>query len=156
MESYNWNKLAEITGNSYNFVQDNLSKSRKNVIRGLHFQKPPYPQTKLVSCIRGAIIDVVVDLRKDSPTYKYHWNFELSSDNGRMLLVPQGFAHGFLTIEDDTIVSYKVDNYYHPETDGGINWLSDLGINWPIGIEDAIISPKDEELPFFTNEAFEL
>ena len=146
-ESYNkffFNNISEI-----NFVQDNESKSRKGVIRGLHFQKPPFEQTKLVRCVNGKILDVVVDLRISSKTYGKSYSVELSSKNNKQLLVPKGFAHGFQVLSEAAIVSYKVDNYYNPKADSGIIWNDkDLSIDWNLDIKP-ILSAKDLKLiPF--------
>ena len=131
------------------FVQDNESKSIKGVIRGLHFQIPPFEQTKLVRCVSGKILDVVVDLRKNSKTYGKFFSIELSSKNNKQLLVPKGFAHGFQVLSKTAIVSYKVDNYYNPKADSGIIWNDkDLSIDWNLEIKP-ILSAKDLKLiPF--------
>jgi dTDP-4-dehydrorhamnose 3,5-epimerase len=130
------------------FVQDNESKSGYGVLRGLHFQKPPYPQAKLVRCISGSIMDVVVDLRKDSPTFKKHYSVELSADNKFQLFIPRGFAHGFVVLNDEAIFSYKVDNLYAPTHDGGIRYNDpELAIDWKLPKEAIKLSLKDQELP---------
>jgi dTDP-4-dehydrorhamnose 3,5-epimerase len=131
------------------FVQDNHSRSEPSgVLRGLHFQKPPFAQSKLIRVIKGAIYDVAVDLRKSSPTFGKWQAFELTSDNFNILLVPQGFAHGFCTIVPGTEVQYKVDNFYSPECDAGIRWNDpDLNIPWPT--KDPVLSAKDAVLPYF-------
>ncbi len=148
-ESYNKNKLDKII--NIIFVQDNESKSNKGVIRGLHFQKPPYAQTKLVRCVIGKILDVVVDLRKNSKTYGKSFSIELSSDNNLQLLVPKGFAHGFQVLSETAIVNYKVDNFYNPKSESGIIWSDkDLLINWKQDLEQ-IISKKDLKLESFKN-----
>lgn len=131
-----------------NFVQDNQSMSQKGVLRGLHFQAPPYAQGKLVRVIGGAVLDVVVDIRKESPAYGKHFALELSAANKTMLWVPEGFAHGFLTLSDDTVFHYKCTNFYNRDSEGGIVWNDpDLAINW--GIADPLLSDKDRELPAF-------
>ncbi|HHE45962.1 MAG TPA: dTDP-4-dehydrorhamnose 3,5-epimerase, partial [Candidatus Moranbacteria bacterium] len=132
LESYSQKEFKK-QGIDINFIQDNHSFSKqKGVLRGLHFQKPPFAQSKLVRVIRGRIYDVIVDLRKKSPTFKKWQGFELSSENFLMLLVPRGFAHGFITLEDNTDFVYKCDNYYHPESEAGIIWNDvNLDINWP-------------------------
>lgn len=133
------------------FVQDNHSKStEKGVTRGLHFQDPPFAQSKLLRVIKGSIYDIVVDIRKDSPTYLKWEAFELSEKNFFSLLVPQGFAHGFCTLEPNTEVQYKVDNFYMPAHEKGIRWNDpDLNIPWPV--KDPILSQKDSQLPFVSN-----
>ena len=131
-----------------NFVQDNESKSSYGVMRGLHFQKPPYAQAKLVRCVRGSVLDVAVDIRKDSPTYGKHVAVELTEDNHRQLFIPRGFAHGFAVLSDTAIFQYKCDNFYHPEADGGISILDEsLGIDWKIPTDKVILSDKDTKHP---------
>lgn len=126
------------------FVQDNESMSSHGVIRGLHFQAPPYSQSKLVRCVKGRVLDVAVDIRKGSPTYGQHVAVELSEENHRELFIPRGFAHGFAVLSDTAIFQYKCDNFYTPEADYGINIKDDdLGIDWLIPIEKAILSDKD-------------
>jgi dTDP-4-dehydrorhamnose 3,5-epimerase len=132
------------------FVQDNESKSTKGVLRGLHFQKPPYDQSKLVRCLEGSVMDVAVDIRKGSPTYGKHVAVELSGKNKRQLFVPKGFAHGFFVLSDSAIFAYKVDNIYAPESDYGIRYDDqDLNIDWGITKEEVQLSKKDENLSFF-------
>ncbi len=132
------------------FVQDNESKSSKGVLRGLHFQLPPYDQAKLVRVISGAVIDVAVDLRKDSPDYGKHYSILLSGENKKQLFVPRGFAHGFVVLENDTIFSYKVDNIYAPEFESGIIWNDpDLSIDWKLNGITPLLSDKDKELQSF-------
>lgn len=132
------------------FVQDNESKSSKGVLRGLHFQLPPYDQAKLVRVISGAVIDVAVDLRKDSPDYGKHYSILLSGENKKQLFVPRGFAHGFVVLENDTIFSYKVDNIYAPEFESGITWNDpDLSIDWQLNGITPLLSDKDKELQSF-------
>lgn len=131
------------------FVQDNESCSTYGVMRGLHFQKPPYAQAKLVRCVKGAVLDVAVDIRKGSPTYGRHVAVELTEDNHRQFFIPRGFAHGFAVISDVAIFQYKCDNYYHPEADGGISILDEsLGIDWKIDTYKANLSDKDTKHPF--------
>lgn len=131
------------------FCQDNMSLSAQvGTVRGLHFQVPPQPQAKLVSVLRGRILDVAVDMRAGSPTFGRHVAVELSSAEGNQLFVPRGFAHGFCTLEPDTLVMYKVDGFYAPDCDAGIFWADpDLGINWPVTVDRAHLSPKDQKLP---------
>lgn len=132
------------------FVQDNQSRSVKRVIRGLHFQKPPHAQAKLVRCTRGCVVDVAVDLRRNSSTYGCHVAVELSEANRLQLFIPQGFAHGFAVMSDEAVFEYKCDQYYAPESEGGISILSpELKIDWPICVADANISPKDLQLPLW-------
>ena len=132
------------------FVQDNESKSTFGVIRGLHFQRPPYAQSKLVRCVRGAVLDVAVDIRKESPTYGQHVAVELTEDNHRQIFIPKGFAHGFAVLSDIAVFQYKCDDFYHPESEGGISLLdSELGIDWKIPTDKAILSPKDTKHPIF-------
>jgi dTDP-4-dehydrorhamnose 3,5-epimerase len=127
-----------------NFVQDNESMSSYGVMRGLHFQRPPFAQSKLVRCVKGRVLDVAVDIRKGSPTYGQHVAVELSEDNHRQFFVPRGFAHGFVVLSETAVFQYKCDNFYAPEADGGINIKDDtLGIDWQIEIEKAILSDKD-------------
>lgn len=130
------------------FVQDNESCSSRGVMRGLHFQRPPFTQSKLVRCVRGRVLDVAVDIRKGSPTYGRHVAVELSEDNHLQFFVPRGFAHGFAVLSDTAVFQYKCDNYYHPEADGGIA-ITDgsLGIDWRIDPEHAILSEKDTKHP---------
>ena len=140
LESYNKSTLDPIL--STTFVQDNESASQKGVLRGMHFQNPPYGQAKLVRVIKGSVLDVVVDLRKDSKTYGKHYKHVLSGEHKEQLYIPEGFAHGFLVLEDDTIFSYKCSRYYHAASEVSIMWNDPtLGINWQI--EDPIISEKD-------------
>ena len=126
------------------FVQDNESCSTYGVMRGLHFQRPPFAQAKLVRCVRGAVLDVAVDIRKGSPTYGQHVAVELTEDNHRQFFIPRGFAHGFAVLSDVAIFQYKCDNYYHPKAEGGISILDEsLGIDWKIDASKAILSEKD-------------
>ena len=130
------------------FVQENESKSGYGVLRGLHFQKPPFAQAKLVRCISGSIVDIVVDLRTDSPTYKKWFSVNLSGDNKLQLFIPRGFAHAFCTLEADTDVAYKVDSYYAPDCESGIIWNDpDIAIDWPVAADDVLLSEKDAVLP---------
>lgn len=132
------------------FVQDNESCSAKGVLRGLHFQRPPFTQSKLVRCVKGAVLDVAVDIRKNSPTFGKHVAVELTEDNHLALFVPRGFAHGFSVLSEIAVFQYKCDNFYHPETDGGISILdTSLGIDWKVSFEDAILSEKDKHHPMF-------
>jgi dTDP-4-dehydrorhamnose 3,5-epimerase len=150
-ETYNRKVLKE-NGIELDFVQDNHSLSvDKGILRGLHFQTEPFAQDKLVRVISGSVYDVAVDLRKSSPTFGKHVAITLSSDNWLQLLVPKGFAHGFVTMENNTEVIYKVTNYYSPENDSGILWNDPrLGINWPISTDQIILSDKDKVQPRFS------
>lgn len=149
LETYNDLKF-KAAGLNCSFVQDNQSKSAKGVLRGLHFQKPPYAQGKLVSVVQGKVLDVVVDIRSYSKTYGQSFQLELNSERKNMLYVPPGFAHGFLTLEDETIFTYKCTCNYHPESEETILWNdTDLAINW--GIENPIISEKDKNGLEFRN-----
>ncbi|MBL3519329.1 dTDP-4-dehydrorhamnose 3,5-epimerase [Aliarcobacter lanthieri] len=148
VETFVSNKLEEFLGYKIDFCQDNESKSSKGVLRGLHYQLPPFAQTKLVRVISGCVLDVAVDIRKDSPTFGKYVSVELSSENKRQLLVPRGFAHGFVVLEDDTIFAYKVDNYYSPECDRGIAFDDDsLNIDWILKKEELNLSLKDTKQP---------
>jgi len=132
LEFYNKKAFEENIG-SVNFVQDNESKSSKGVLRGLHFQKPPFDQAKLVRCIEGEVLDVAVDIRKNSPTFGNHVSVILSGDNKRQVFIPRGFAHGFVVLSESAIFSYKVDNWYAPEYEAGIHWNDNkLNIHWEI------------------------
>lgn len=127
-----------------NFVQDNESMSSYGVMRGLHFQRPPYTQSKLVRCVKGAVLDVAVDIRKGSPTYGQHVSCLLTEENHKMIFVPRGFAHGFSVLSETAVFQYKCDNFYAPQADGGISILDEsLGIDWQIPTEKAILSEKD-------------
>ena len=133
------------------FVQDNESMSSYGVMRGLHFQKPPHTQSKLVRCVKGRVLDVAVDIRKGSPTYGRHVAVELTEDNHRQLFIPKGFAHGFAVLSDVAVFQYKCDEFYHPEVDGGISIIDDsLGIDWKIPTDKAILSEKDTKHPLLT------
>jgi dTDP-4-dehydrorhamnose 3,5-epimerase len=144
-ESFNEKEFKEKIGD-VNFVQDNESCSAYGVIRGMHFQRPPYEQAKLVRVVKGAVVDVVVDLRKDSPTYRHIWEVYLSEENKRQFFVPRGFAHGFLSLRDNTVFQYKCDNFYNKESEDAILWRDEpLPAFWSkyINIEDAKVSEKD-------------
>lgn len=145
MEVYNKEVFME-NGIDVDFIQDNHSRSSKNVLRGLHYQLPPYTQDKLVGVVEGAVLDVVVDIRKDSETFGQHIAVELNSENKQMLFVPKGCAHGFITLSDSVYFQYKVDSKYSPEYDRGIIWNDPkLGIDW--GIDNPLVSDKDAKLP---------
>ncbi len=158
VETFRADKLEEFLGYKINFCQDNESKSSKGVLRGLHYQLAPAAQTKLVRVIQGSVLDVAVDIRKGSPTFGKHVAVKLSSENKRQLLVPRGFAHAFVVLEDDTTFAYKVDNYYSPQNDRGILFSDeDLGIDWTLNIEELNLSPKDKVQPKLseTNDIFD-
>ena len=128
------------------FVQDNQSKSSYGVLRGLHFQKPPYSQSKLVRCIKGAVLDVAVDIRKGSPTFGKHVAVELSEENHRQLFIPRGFAHGFAVLTAEAVFQYKCDNYYNKESEGAIAWNDpQLAIDWRIPADEVLLSEKDRQ-----------
>lgn len=130
------------------FVQDNESKSSYGVLRGLHFQKPPFAQSKLVRVIKGAVLDVAVDIRKGSPTFGQYVSVELTSDNHRQFFIPRGFAHGFSVLSEEVIFQYKCDNFYSPQSEGAIAWNDpDLNIDWRIPIEEVVLSEKDSKHP---------
>ena len=138
-------KVTPILGHSINFVQDNESMSSYGVVRGLHYQRMPYTQSKLVRCVKGAVLDVAVDIRKGSPTFGQHVAVELTEDNHRQFFVPRGFAHGFAVLSETAVFQYKCDNFYHPEADGGISLEDEtLGIDWKIPDELKILSEKDK------------
>ncbi len=147
MESYNKQSYSNI-GIDEDYVQDNQSLSEKGILRGLHFQAPPFDQGKLVRVIKGAVLDVIVDIRKNSPTYGKHYAIELTEENFKTFWVPSGFAHGFTTLADQTIFSYKCTNYYNQASEGGLMWNDpDLGIDW--GIQNPILSDKDTKNALF-------
>lgn len=150
-ESYS-KKVFDEAVRTVGFVQDNESSSSYGVIRGLHFQRPPFCQSKLVRCVRGKVLDVAVDIRKGSPTYGQHVAVELSEDNKLQIFIPRGFAHGFAVLSETAVFQYKCDNYYAPQAEGGISILdSSLGIDWRIDPEKAILSEKDTRHPIFAD-----
>lgn len=150
-ETFRQDKLDEFIGYKINFCQDNESKSSKGVLRGLHYQLAPFAQTKLVRVIQGKVLDIAVDIRKGSPTFGQHISVELSAENKKQLLVPRGFAHGFIVLEDNTIFAYKVDNYYNKEYDRGIAFDDeDLGIDWILDKHELNLSQKDITQPLFS------
>ena len=149
MESYNQKNINKLLGDIH-FVQDNESESSRGVLRGLHFQKPPFAQAKLVRCLKGEILDVALDLRKKSKTYGLFETILLSDKNKNQLFIPKGFVHGFVVLSKSAIVSYKVDNYYDPNYESGVLWNdSDLNIDWKINDSEIILSEKDKGLPTF-------
>ena len=158
VETFRADKLEAFLGYKLNFGQDNESKSSKGVLRGLHYQLAPHAQTKLVRVISGRVLDVAVDIRRNSPTFGQHVAVELTADNKRQLLVPRGFAHGFVVLEDDTIFAYKVDNYYSPQCDRGIAFDDkNLNIDWILNHDELNLSSKDTKQPKLneTNDLFE-
>ena len=158
VETFVSNKLEEFLGYKINFCQDNESKSSKGVLRGLHYQLPPHAQTKLVRVIHGRVLDVAVDIRKNSLTFGKYVAVELSGENKKQLLIPRGFAHGFVVLEDDTVFAYKVDNYYSPECDRGIAFDDkNLNIDWILNHDELNLSAKDTKQPNLneTNDLFE-
>lgn len=149
LEAYNEKKFREF-GLSYHWLQDNQSKSARGVIRGLHYQKEPHAQTKLIRVLEGSILDVAVDIRTGSPTFGNVFTVELSARNHKQLLVPRGFAHGFSVLSDSAVVFYKCDNLYNPASEGGIVYNdAKLNIDWKIPGEEALVSTKDAQLPIF-------
>lgn len=155
-ESYSKKAFKEATKLDIDFVQDNESLSHYGVLRGLHFQRAPHEQAKLVRVVKGKVWDVAVDIRKDSPTFSKYIAVELSGENKRQLFIPKGFAHGYVTLEDQTIFQYKCDSFYAPGHQGGITWNDpQLGINWPIPEKDIILSEKDRQYGvLWQNEIF--
>ena len=158
VETFRQDKLCEFLGFKINFCQDNESKSSKGVLRGLHYQLPPFAQTKLVRVTSGRVLDIAVDIRKGSPTFGQHVAVELNAENKRQLLVPRGFAHGFVVLENNTVFAYKVDNYYSPECDRGIAFDDEnLNIDWILNHDELNLSTKDTTQPKLneTNDLFE-
>lgn len=149
-ESFNKQRFFDLTGIHIDFVQDNQSLSQRGVLRGLHFQKGEFVQAKLVRVIKGKVLDIVVDIRKESETYGDVFSIELSGENNKQLFVPRGFAHGFSVLEDQTIFSYKCDNYYNKESEGGIIYNdAELNIDWKLSSKEILLSEKDKVLPNF-------
>lgn len=145
-------KVAPILGHTIRFVQDNESMSSYGVMRGLHFQRPPFTQSKLVRCVKGAVLDVAVDIRKGSPTFGQHVAVELTEENHRQLFISKGFAHGFAVLSETAVFQYKCDEFYHPEADGGISIMDQsLGINWKIPTDQALLSEKDTKHQMLVN-----
>lgn len=145
-------KVAPILGHTIRFVQDNESMSSYGVMRGLHFQRPPFTQSKLVRCVKGAVLDVAVDIRKGSPTFGQHVAVELTGDNRRQFFISKGFAHGFAVLSETAVFQYKCDEFYHPEADGGISIMDQsLGINWKIPTDQALLSEKDTKHQMLVN-----
>lgn len=149
-ESFNARDFARETGIEVDFVQDNESFSRYGVLRGLHFQMPPYAQAKLVRVVQGAVLDVAVDLRSGSPTYGQHVAAELTAENHRQFFMPKGIAHGFSVLSPEVIFQYKCDEYYHPESEGALAWDDpDLAIDWKLPADKVLLSEKDKHHPAF-------
>ncbi|GAF04064.1 dTDP-4-dehydrorhamnose 3,5-epimerase [Saccharicrinis fermentans] len=154
LESYNKERFLS-KGMNYDFVQDNFSSSQYGVIRGLHYQLAPYSQAKMVQAIKGKIIDVVVDLRKESPSFGKSFSIELSEENGLQLMIPRGFAHGFSVLSQEVLFSYKCDNLYNKDAERGIRFNDPfLGIDWRVPESDAIVSDKDQNHPLFKDAAY--
>ncbi len=152
LETYRKSFFAELLKGSYGFLQDNESLSSKGVLRGIHYQLPPFAQAKLVRVVCGAVFDVAVDLRKSSPNFGKWFGLELSSENKRQLFIPRGFGHGFVALKDGTVVAYKVDNYYNKDSDRGVRFDDkDINIDWPFDVNELIISEKDKSLPLLSN-----
>lgn len=152
MESYNRQTMQQL-GININFVQDNQSRSAKGVLRGLHFQRPPFAQTKLVRVLYGSVLDIVVDLRSSEPTFGKHFAVEISAENKKQVLVPKGFAHGFLVLSDIAEVFYKCDEFYNREADSGIHFSS-AAINLPLPVSSLLLSDKDKNLPSMQESKF--
>jgi len=151
MESFSATKYEEICNTK--FVQENESMSRYGVLRGLHFQHAPYAQGKLVRVVKGTVMDIAVDIRKNSPTYGKHYGVELSGSNKRIFFIPRGFAHGFVVLSEEAIFQYKCDNYYAPHSEGSIIWNDPtIAIDWKIPVSDIILSEKDKEAGFLRQE----
>ncbi len=151
-ESFNARDFAAQTGVDVHFVQDNESRSCHGVVRGLHFQRPPYAQAKLVRVVEGEVLDVAVDIRRQSPTYGQHVATLLSADNHRQFFIPKGFAHGFAVLSETAVFQYKCDEYYHPEAEGAIAWDDPtLAIDWHLAASEVLLSEKDSHHPLFNN-----
>jgi dTDP-4-dehydrorhamnose 3,5-epimerase len=150
-ESFNENSFYNLTGLNIHFVQDNQSYSKYGILRGLHFQEGEFAQAKLVQVIKGEVLDVAVDLRKDSSNYGKHTSVLLSEENKKMFFIPRGFAHGFVVLSEEAVFQYKCDNYYNKQAESGIHYAdSSLNIDWKIPTDDLIVSDKDKELPFLS------
>jgi len=153
-ESFNEKAFTEATGKTVHFVQDNQSFSARGVLRGLHFQKGEYAQSKLVRVVQGEVLDVAVDLRKASATYGQHYAAKLSAENHHQLFIPKGFAHGFIVLSENAIFQYKCDNYYNKQSESGLHYADPaLDINWELNADELIVNDKDKELPFLKDAA---
>lgn len=154
-EKFNEKKFEELTGLNGHFVQDNISKSSYGVLRGLHLQKAEHAQAKLVSCLEGCVYDVAVDLRENSPTFGKWFGIELSDENKLQFYVPRGFGHGFSVLSETAIFSYKCDNFYNKESEGGVLWNDpELNIDWKLPLDEIILSEKDKTQPKFSEKNF--
>ena len=150
-ESFNAERFRALTGIEVTFVQDNESHSKRGVLRGLHFQREPHAQAKLVRVVQGRVLDVAVDIRPESPTFGKYVMTELSGENHRQMFIPKGFAHGYVVLEDNTVFQYKCDEYYHPEYEGGIAWNDpQIGIEWVVPESEIILSDKDRKHPILS------
>ena len=150
-ESFNAERFRALTGIEVAFVQDNESRSKRGVLRGLHFQREPHAQAKLVRVVQGRVLDVAVDIRPKSPTFGKYVMTELSGENHRQMFIPKGFAHGYVVLEDNTVFQYKCDEYYHPEYEGGIAWNDpQIGIEWVVPESEIILSDKDRKHPILS------
>lgn len=150
-ESFNAERFLAQTGVEVTFVQDNESRSKRGVLRGLHFQRAPHAQAKLVRVVRGRVLDVAVDIRPESPTFGKYVATELSGESHRQMFIPKGFAHGYVVLEDDTVFQYKCDEFYHPESEDGIAWNDpQIGIDWGIPESELILSEKDKNRPLLS------
>ncbi len=150
-ENFNENAFYKLTGIAVHFVQDNQSYSKYGVLRGLHFQNGEFAQAKLVQVTRGKVLDIAVDLRKESPTYGKHTSVLLSEENKQMFFIPRGFAHGFVVLSEEAVFQYKCDNYYNKQAESGIHYADpSLAIDWKIPANDLVVSDKDKELPFLS------
>ena len=154
-EIFNHKEFESFLGRQINFCQENETKSSYGVLRGLHYQLSPYSQTKLVRVTHGSVLDVVVDIRRGSPSFGKHITVELNADNKKQLFIPPGFAHGFIVLEDETKFTYRVDNYYYPESERGIAFNDpDLAIDWRLNLKDIKLSKKDFNLPLFSQAEY--
>ena len=153
-ESFSQQRFNELVA-PVTFVQDNESRSTYGVLRGLHFQKPPYAQSKLVRVVKGVVLDVAVDLRKDSPTFGQYEQVLLSEDNKRQFFIPQGLAHGFVVLSPEAVFQYKCDNYYAPQAEGSVRWDDpQININWQLPLGDILLSEKDKKAPLLAELTF--
>lgn len=151
-ESFNAREFSEKTGLDIQFVQDNESKSKRGVLRGLHFQNPPFAQSKLVRVVKGRVLDVAVDIRKNSPTFGHYHAVELTEDNHLQFFIPKGFAHGFSVLSDVAVFQYKCDAFYNPQSEGAIAWNDpQLNINWQLNEDEILLSDKDRNHPLFAD-----